>query len=251
MMKRFVFSAVILLTAAVAQATDIHFNGGISQSEFRKLATEMGGAIAFRNAAPAAPLGAEGFDVGISSSFVDINSGGSYWQKAFRNDAPSVLPIPAFRVSKGLPYGVDVGAMYAYAPDTNIKVWGLEASKAIIDGGAVVPSVALRGSYTWLAGVNDLQIQTGGIDLSVSKGLLFVTPYAGIGGLVTSAEAKGSLVTNANQNVQGFIHLKDETIWQPRYFAGVQVTPLPLVRLLGEIEYCERPIYTIKASVGF
>lgn len=248
LMKRLVFLAVILLTAAVAQATDISFQTGLTQGEFHKLAAEAGGAIAFRNAAPAAPLGVEGFDIGISSSFVDINSGSSYWKKAFTNDAPSVLPVPAFRVRKGLPYGVDVGAMYAYAPNTNIKVWGVEASKALIDGGAAVPSVAMRGSYTWLAGVGDLQLQTGGIDLSVSKGFLLFTPYAGIGGLMTNAEAKGNLT---NPDLPNFVRLKNETIWQARYFAGVEVTPLPLVRLLGEIEYCERPIYTIKASVGF
>jgi len=247
MLKRFVFFAAIMLAAAGAQATDISFKTGLTQGEFRQLATEAGGAIAFRNAGPAAPLGAEGFDIGITSSFIDINSGSSYWKKAFSNDAPSVIPIPALTLRKGLHYGIDVGAMYAYAPDSNIKVWGLEVSKAIIDGGTSVPSVAVRGSYTWLAGVGDLQLQTGGVDLAISEDLLLLTPYAGIGGLITSAEAKGHL-TNSSIQVAS---LGSETIWQPRYFGGVQVTPLPLVRLLGEVEYCARPIYTIKASVGF
>ena len=241
-----------LLVAGTAAARDISFIQGLAQGEFKDLSKEAGAAIAYRNTAPAAPLGITGFDAGVEVSAIDIKSNSTYWDKAFNNDAPSLLFIPKLRVRKGLPFGIDVGAMYSYVPDTNIKIYGAEVSKAILDGTLATPALGVRATYTRLAGVNDLSLQTVGVDASISKGFVILTPYAGAGGVWIDSKAKGNLVTDPTFiAVNGGVPLKEEKIWQPRFFAGVKITPLPLFGVTAEVEYLARPIYSLKAAVNF
>ena len=44
-----------------------------------------------------------------------------------------------------------------------------------------MPAIGIRGSYTKLSGVDQLDFNTSGVDLSISKGFLIFTPYAGVG----------------------------------------------------------------------
>jgi hypothetical protein len=236
--------SLTLLGGTQAMAKDISFGTNvISQGNFRDLSKEAGAAISFKNTAPAAPLGITGFDAGVEVSAVDIKKESAYWKAAFGNDAPSYLLIPKLRVRKGLPFGIDVGAMYSYVPNSNIKLYGVEVSKAILDGTLATPALGIRGTYTRLAGVNDLDLQTAGIDASISKGILFLTPYAGAGALWINSKATGNLLS--------FSHLKSEDIWQPRIFAGLKVSPLPLLSITAEVEYEVRPIYSLKVALGF
>jgi hypothetical protein len=230
-------------------AKDISFTSGIGQSSFKSLSKQAGAAISYKNTAPAAPLGITGFDIGVEMSAIDIKSDSDYWKAAFNNDAPSYLVIPKLRVRKGLPLGIDIGAMYSYVPDSNIKLYGFEVSKAILEGTAATPAVGIRGTYTRLAGVDDLDLQTAGFDASISKGLLIFTPYAGAGMVWVDSKAQGQL-KSLSANLPGG-PLKSEQVWQPRYFAGLKISPLPLIGVTAEVEYQERPIYSLKAGLSF
>ena len=229
-------------------AKDISFLGAIAQGDFRDLSKEAGAAISFKNTAPAAPLGITGFDAGFELSATDIRSDSPYWKAAFGGDAPSYLYLPKLRVRKGLPFGIDLGAMYSYLPDSNVKLYGIEVSKAILDGTAATPALGIRGTYTRLAGVNDLELQTAGIDASISKGFLFLTPYLGAGGLWISDKATGNLSSLA---AEAHAPLATEHIFQPRVFAGLKVTPLPFLGITAEAEYEVRATYSLKAAVCF
>lgn len=227
-------------------AKDISFNTGLGQSEFKSLSKEAGAAIGYKNLAPAEPLGLTGFDVGLEFSAADIKTGNNnYWEKAFGGDAPSYVLIPRLRARKGLPFGIDVGAMYSYVPDTNIRMYGFEVSKAILEGSTITPALGIRATYSKLAGVGDLDLQTAGVDASISKGILFLTPYAGVGANYISSKASGDLKSLSGGN------LKSENFWQPRGFVGVKVSPLPIFSVTAEAEYEVRPIYSLKAAVGF
>ncbi len=241
-----VIAAALAFAASPAVAGDISFVKSISQDDFRNLSKEAGAAIGYRNLAPAESLGITGFDAAIEVSAVAIKNS-NYWQSAFNNDAPSFLAIPTLRVRKGLPLGFDIGAMYSYVPGSNVKVYGAELSKSILDGGITTPSVGVRGTYTKLAGVNDLDLQTYGLDASVSKGFLFLTPYAGAGLLWINSEARGNL---KSPSVQTQI-LSNESSTVPRFFGGVKISPLPLFNVTAELEYAVRPIYSLKAAVSF
>ena len=241
--------ALTLFTGTRAMARDISFGSSLTQGEFRSLSKEAGAAIGFKNTAPAAPLGITGFDAGVEVEAASIKTGGNnYWDKAFNGDAPSYLFLPKVRVRKGLPLGIDIGAMYSYVPDSNIKLYGVELSKAILEGGVATPALGIRGTYTRLAGVNDLDLQTAGIDATLSKGFLFLTPYIGVGEVWIDSKAKGNLST---LSAQAGTPLSTEKIFQPRGFAGLKVSPLPFFGITAEVEYEVRPIYSLKAAVSF
>jgi hypothetical protein len=51
--------------------------------------------------------------------------------------------------------------------------------------------------------------------------------------------------------LQRYSDLRRESFWQPRAFAGVKVSPLPLLSVTAEAEYEVRPIYSLKLALGF
>jgi hypothetical protein len=244
-----VVAAALAFAASPTLAADISFTRAISQDDFKSLSKEAGAALGYRNMAPAAPLGITGFDIGAEVTAVSIDKNDSYWNSAFNNDAPAYLVIPKIRARKGLPFGIDVGAMYSYVPSSNVKLYGAELSKSILDGSVATPAVGVRATYTRLSGVNDLSLQTYGVDASISKGFLFITPYAGAGMMWINSEAKGDLKT-ITLSATG-IDLKKETISVPRVFGGLKLTPFPLLSITAEAEYAERPLYSLKGAISF
>lgn len=243
-----VIAAVLTFAVSPVQAADISFSpasiAGFGKSEFKDLSKQAGAALGYRNLAPAEPLGITGFDVGVEVSAMSIDKNSSYWSAAFDKDAPSYLLIPKIRARKGLPFGIDLGAMYSYVPGSNVKLYGAELSKSILDGTMATPAVGVRATYTKLSGVNDLALQTYGVDASISKGLLFLTPYAGAGMMWVNSEAKGNLKALVPT-------LSKETISVPRVFGGLKISPLPLFGITLEAEYAVRPIYSLKAAISF
>lgn len=238
----------VALLAGAASAKDIRFGVDLAQEQFKELSKEAGVALSYKNVAPTAPLGLTGFDIGVEATAIDIEDKAFYWQAAFEGDAPSHLVIPRVRVRKGLPFGIDIGAMYTEVPNSNVKLYGGEISKAILDGTAATPALGVRATYTKLSGVDDLDFQTVGVDASISKGFLIVTPYVGAGAVYVMSEAKGQL---QELSTAAGSPLKEEKFWQPRVFGGLELKPLPFFRLLAEAEYSERPNYSLKLAVGF
>jgi len=183
----------------------------------------------------------DGFDVSAQTSFIDIDDNSSYWS-AVTDDAPGYITYPSVRVRKGLPFGIDIGAMYTYIADTDIQVYGAELSKAILEGSAATPALGVRATYSRLSGIDDMSLQTAGVDASISKGILIFTPYAGVGMLWIDGKYDG--------NTLG-VSLDQESFWQSRGFVGLKITPIPLVSVTAEAEYAARPIYSLKVGVNF
>ena len=100
--------------------------------------------------------------------------------------------VPTLRVHKGLPFGIDVGVMAGAVPSTNIRLFGGELRYAIVAGGTAMPAIGIRGSYTKLSGVDRLDFDTKGVDLSISKGFLMFTPYGGVGKVWASSTPNGT-----------------------------------------------------------
>lgn len=247
-MKKRLFCGVVAALCACAVspavAADINFTSPINQDGFKSLTKEAGAALGYRNLAPTAPLGLTGFDVGIEVSVMKIDGHSAPWSSAFGSDTPAFLAVPKIRARKGLPFSIDVGAMYSAAPDSNVKLFGFELSKAVLDGGIAAPAIGVRATYTKMTGVSDLGLQTYGVDASISKGFLMLTPYAGAGLLLIKSEPKGHLKSQT-------IKLSDVSTTVPRYFGGVKISPLPLFSLTAEAEYADKPVYSLKAAIGF
>lgn len=177
--------AVFLLIVCAAgtnvhAAKDLDQVNLLTQGEFRDLSGDLGAAVSYKAVIPAAPLGITGFDIGAEVTATTIEHP-SAWDRASSGGAPSTLYVPKVHVHKGLPAGFDIGASYASAPDTNVNMWGAEIRYALVQGGVVNPAVGLRGTYSKLSGVDQLELNTKGLELTISKGFAFFTPYAGAG----------------------------------------------------------------------
>src|SRR5437870_13906129 len=98
-------------------AGDINQLQILNQDEFHKLSQDLGAALSYKPLTPTAPLGITGFDFGVAVTATSVkNSDALNSAGAGRH---STLPVPSLRVHKGLPLGVDVGAMVAAVPGTN------------------------------------------------------------------------------------------------------------------------------------
>lgn len=240
-----------LAIAGRASAKDLSFSTGISQSSFKLLVEDAGAALSYKNTAPASPLGILGFEIAAEMTALNVH-GADYWDAAMGGNAPSTLVVPKLRARKGLPLSIDVGLMYAMAPSSNVQVIGGEVSYALMDGGVALPALGVRATYTKLLGVDELDVQTAGIDASISKGFVIFTPYAGAGALWTDGKAKGKLLTDpVFIAANGGKPLEGETLWSGRYFGGVKITPIPLLGITAEVEYSRAWLYSLKLGVSF
>jgi hypothetical protein len=235
-------SGMLLLTLGVAiqpsRASEITIPAGFTQSYFHDLTKQAGLAISFTQNAPAAALDFPHFDVGVESSFTQIDSGAPYWQLTYPGNPPHLLPVPRIRVRIGLPFGIDVGGVYGYDPSTDAKMAGGEVKWAAFQGGTVMPAIAIRGSYTALLGVSDINLETYAADVSISKGFAIFTPYIGLGEILIRSSENSPLVS-----------LSSEQIFEPRGFVGVQIG-IPFVRFAIEAAFSSIPTYTARLSVG-
>lgn len=179
-----------LLVAGSAWGQNFDNLQTLSQQQFRLLSEDLGGALSYRPQTPTEPLGFPGFDLGIGVTSVKLKNT-AIFQQASSETVDSTYLVPTLRASIGLPLGFDVGALYAEVPDTDIRYYGGEIRFAIVRGDAVTPAIGLRGSFTKVDGVDQLDLDTRGLDLSISKGFGFITPYAGLGKVWVESTPRG------------------------------------------------------------
>jgi hypothetical protein len=231
-------------TPALAAKYDLQMATAMSNSTFATVVREAGMFTAYRAVAPAEPQGIIGFDIGIETSVVKLDT--SAWDQAFQaggTDAPDYIAVPRLHVRKGLPFNLDVGASYTYVPESDIRVIGGELQWAILEGSTVTPALAVRGHYSTLQGVDDLDLTSYGADAVISKGITIFTPYLGAGVVQIDGEYTGD-----NPVLQPL--LQDKSFTEPRVFGGVEVD-MTLIHLTLDAEYSRFPIYTAKLSVNW
>ncbi len=190
-MKRVLTTLVTLLAAGSAQAaTNIDQINLLIQQEFRSLSEDLTAAASYKGVTPATPLGITGFDIGVEVTGTKLAHKDA-WERATTGTVPSTVYVPKLHLNKGLPFGFDVGAFYSSVPSSNIKLWGGEVRYAILKGGVAEPALGVRGTYSKLTGVSQLNFHTTGLELLISKGLTIFTPYAGVGRVWTTSEPVG------------------------------------------------------------
>lgn len=188
---RIALLVTLALLAATARAQDIDRIQVLSQSEFRLLSEDLGGALSYRPIIPTTPLGTTGIDIGLALTLARIKNT-EIVERATSGEAPSTIPVPTLRAHKGLPLGFDIGLMYAQVPDSNIKYYGGELRYAVFSGGVATPAVGLRGNFTKVSGIEQIEMSTRGVDLSISKGFVVATPYAGVGYVWVKSDPRGN-----------------------------------------------------------
>lgn len=208
-MLRKTLLAAVLATAPLAQAdSDFDNLGLLTQQDFRNLAEDLGAALSYKSLAPAEPLGVTGFDIGLEVTATKLEHS-DVWERAGADDF-DYLPVPKLHVHKGLPLGFDVGAFIAVLPDTDMKLYGGEVRYSFVSGNTVMPAFAVRGGYSRLGGVDELDFEATSLELTVSKGFVNITPYAGVGQVwSTSTPHRGAL--------------QEEDVDLTRVFAGANI----------------------------
>ncbi len=236
-------SLVLLLgfsSSALGNST-IELPSTFTQSLFKDLSREVGLAISYTPLAPAAPLGIVGFDVGVAVTAVRIESNEDFWEKAVGETPPSFLVFPKVQVQKGLPFGLDIGLVYAKAVSSNIGLIGGELKYAFLKGTLATPALAIRGHYTRLLGVDDLEMQVYGADLSISKGFGIITPYAGIGQVWIVSRENSDPVS---------LDLDKENLTETKGFLGVRIS-LFILSFVAEASFSEAPSYSGRLNISF
>ena len=151
-----------------------------SQTIVDSITEDLGAALSYKAVTPAEPLGLIGFDIGFEVTGTKL-AGIETWGSAIGSTDLGLLPLPKLHIHKGLPMGMDLGFVYSKVPSTDIAYAGGEFRYSFISGNLALPAIAVRGTYTTLLGVDEVELTTKGLELTVSKGFLMLTPYAGIG----------------------------------------------------------------------
>lgn len=219
--------------SAPAVAGDFDQVKDLTQAEFFHLAKDFTAAASYKGVAPAEALGVTGFDVSLEMSATRLEHSG-VWRKAGFDHA--TVYMPRVHVHKGLPFNIDVGASLTAVPDSSIKLMGAEIKYAILPGGVATPAVAIRAAATRLSGVSQLDLNTRSVELTVSKGFLMLTPYAGVG------KVWGSLTPNVAD-------LAKETPSANKVFAGLNFN-MGLINWAAEVDRTGDN-QTVSVKVGF
>jgi len=233
----------VLVVSVPAVAKDFNQIGNLSQPEFKDFSTDLGSALSYKPLNPAEPLGLFGFDLGIAATGTKLQHADLFNQVG-AGDISSIA-VPQLRANLGLPFGIDVGAMVGEAPGTNVRLYGGEVKWAFLEGSTVMPAVAIRGSYTQLAGVDQLDLNTKGVDLSISKGFAMFTPYGGIGKVWTTSTPKNIPATAP------FPNLSQESFSQNKYFVGVQMKILLFNMVVEADKTGDATSYGLKLGLRF
>ncbi len=219
MLKKIMATAV--LSAALINPAYARFGGTIdyvnfaSQSEFNSFAQQMTTAFDYKSLSPAQPLGSTGFDFGIGVSFASLDgadkvvdadtlttedldfsslpkfiaSAASKVIGTFFDISNTLTPMVSLSLTKGLPFGFDVGANIATSAFGNINTIGYELSYAIIEGSATKPALGIKYKSTRMSGVTALAYSSSSIDMTISKGVGTLVPYGGFGVVSSELEA--------------------------------------------------------------
>lgn len=238
-MKRHLLAAA-LMAASAAHAWDLTLDA-LSQEQFQLVSKDLSSALSFQPILPAAPLGIIGFDVGLGVSATKLNSVAALKAAAGvdAGDVPDTLPTVSLRAHKGLPFDIDVGAAYTMIPATKVKALSAEVRWAVLGGSLVTPAVGTRLYVNKMQGVDAMDLQSVGADVSISKGFLNITPYGGVGILRTQTSA-----TNAPS-------LVEENFNQTRTFVGANLNLL-LLNLAAEVNKTgDNTSYSVKLGLRF
>jgi hypothetical protein len=231
-------AATLALAQAPALAADFNFVRLLNQAEFRAFSEDVGAAASYKGVIPAESLGLIGFDIGVTAGVTEVSNRDVLRKAAGGASIPKALPVASLRVHKGLPFDIDIGATLMQLPGTNVRAVGGELRWAFVAGSTVLPALAVRVSGTRLSGVEGLDMDTVGADLSISKGFAFLTPYAGIGTVRVDAAAPGS-------------SLRSESLTLARRFVGVNIALVPLALVLEAERTGKATGYTVKAAIRF
>jgi hypothetical protein len=172
----------------------------LSQDLFKDLTSDLGSAIGYKALTSEDNSSILGFTVRSTQLGTS---------PAFASSAAAQTSTPSISLKSASMGGFDVGGFYSSLPSSNLSLIGGEVSYAVLNEGAISPRVSIRGNFTQLRGMEDFDLTTRGLELSVSKGFSAFTPYAGLGTIWIDGETSASGLSN-------------ERLTKSKYFLGIK-----------------------------
>jgi len=235
---RLALATTLALAAGAATAQDFEFGPAPMQADFASVSKDVIAVTSYKALGPSEAGGITGFSIGAYGSY-SATQDSSAWQRLVGEDVEGVGMV-GLSARKGLPFGIDVGAMYSQVPGTDAKIYGGELRWAVVPGGVATPAIALRGTFTKLTGEDDLKADAQTVDVSISKGFLFVTPYAGVGYVWGAVDPSNDFPTLSKVDVE-----------EARFFAGARVS-LGFLEFTPEYEKLgDSDVFNLRLSIGF
>jgi hypothetical protein len=173
---------LIVAVALLARAADIEFDPAITDADFAKFSRVVAQGIFPSPIQPAAASSIYGFEVGVGATGISVDTNSSWWQNSVGKDfsTSGYVGVPRLVISKGIGSG-NLSASYAKILDTSATTYGGSLDWALLNGGLVSPTLALRGTYGTLKGIDSFDLNTYGAEIFLSKGFTFITPYGAVG----------------------------------------------------------------------
>jgi hypothetical protein len=231
---------LVLGVAAPAFAEDeVEVTPATVQADFQSIAEDLVAAIDYKAVVPAEATGIVGFGVGLIANYTPVDDEGA-WTRATGGQASiDAIGLIGVGVTKGLPLGIDVGAFYSEIPSTDMSLFGGEIRYAILEGGTASPALAVRAAYAKVSGIDTFDLESKALDVSVSKGFVFLTPYLGVGRVWGEADPN---------NIGS---LKKADVEETKIFAGARIS-LGLFEITPELEKIgDNTMYNLRLGFSF
>lgn len=175
--------ALLCMCLSTPVMADQHISqlGTLIDSQFRLFAENLSAAQNHRALGRGSKSGAGALDIGFQLSTAQLERD-SFLESLAPEQTPNVLQIPRLHISTGYNDGWNAGAFYSSVPDSDIQIYGGELRYSMTPHSeSIFPALSLKGTYSQLTGVDDLFVTSTGLEVSVSKGFSYFTPYAGMG----------------------------------------------------------------------
>jgi hypothetical protein len=241
------------------------FNANPDVNSFRALSRDLGVIFGPKFLAPAETLGEAGFDVGVEFSSSTVDEQAAHW-RALDGGTPDSFLMGQVHVRKGLPFSLEFGGSLSHLFDSEMYGLGTELKLSLNEGFFYLPDLAVRGTFNTILGSSDLNLFSGGFDVSISKsfgifGVVSLTPYAGFNYLTVIASSRLLDVTPEDPTPPTIDEQTGELEFQPefvfasqtqsvnRFFGGARLL-FGVLNISAEFAYAEH-VQTYSGRIGF
>ena len=129
MMRSALLACGLLAMSASAFANEFHITiPGLSQTDFDGISQDLGAVTSYKQMEGASSEGITGFDVGLNLGDTQVGHQ-TAWEDATGKSSVSSVPFADVHISKGLPFGFDIGGEYSTVPSSNISEYGVEGAR--------------------------------------------------------------------------------------------------------------------------
>ncbi len=169
------------------------------QEAWRRLMSQLGGAIAPPILIPADTTGHRKFRLEFETKVTDIDQDADYWRRGTEGDGDPVgenrsvdraLTWSRIALRKGIPFGLQLGVSAGRIYRTGLWLWGGEVTWSLFEGFREdwygwIPDLAVRGAIQTATGDADFGLTVPTLDIVLSKPITIastvtVTPIVGI-----------------------------------------------------------------------